>query len=87
MKAAPTKQTGVDLLSAHLWLDVMEEQKEDLRALISVLQSVLDIPDCDPDVRTLLSIAAKICEDHGSWYKLRDCLGKKSSGAKGVGDD
>lgn len=87
MKAAPTIQAGIDLLSAHLWFEVMEEQKEDLRALISVQRSILDTPDGDQDVRTLLSIAAKICEDHGSWYKLQECLGKKPTGEKGAGDE
>lgn len=87
MKAAPAKQAGVDLVSAHLWFEVMEEQKEDLRALISVLQSILDTPDTDQDARTLLSIAAKICEDHKAWYNLQDCLGKKPTGAKGAGDE
>lgn len=84
MKVTPAKQTGVDLLSAHLWFEVMEEQKEDLRALISVLQGIFDTPDADQDVRTLLSIATKICEDHAAWYRLQDCLGKKPTGEKGA---
>lgn len=87
MKCTPTKQAGIDLFSAHLWFEVMEEQKEDLRALISVLRSILDTPDGDQDVRTLLSIAAKICEDHRSWHKLQECLGKKPTGERGVGDE
>ncbi|MFY2611094.1 hypothetical protein ACOTET_01570 [Achromobacter xylosoxidans] len=87
MKAAPAKQAGVDLSSAHLWFEVMEEQKEDLRALIAVLQCILDTPDADQNVRTLLSIAAKTCEDHKAWYKLQEALGMKPASHKGGGDE
>lgn len=64
-----------DVVSARLNIECMEEQKESLRALISVLQGLLDRPDTAPDVRTLLNIAAQTCEDHQHWYGLREALG------------
>ncbi|MDH0519947.1 hypothetical protein [Achromobacter xylosoxidans] len=87
MKAAPAKQAGVDLFSAHLWFEVMEEQKENLRALISVLRGILNTPEISQDVRTLLAIAADTCEDHKAWYKLQEALGMKSAAQKGDGDE
>ncbi|CAB3870805.1 MULTISPECIES: hypothetical protein [Achromobacter] len=87
MKAAPVKQAGVDLFSAHLWFEVMEEQKENMRALISVLRGILDTPEISQDVRTLLAIAADTCEDHKAWYKLQEALGMKPASHKGDGDE
>lgn len=87
MKCAPTKQAGVDVFTAHLWFEVMEEQKENLRALISVLRGILDTPEISQDVRTLLAIAADTCEDHKAWYKLREALGMKPERQKGDGNE
>ncbi|CUJ43286.1 MAG: hypothetical protein J0I68_28630 [Achromobacter sp.] len=87
MKYALTKQASVDLFTAHLWFEVMEEQKENLRALISVLRGILDTPEISQDVRTLLAITADTCEDHKAWYKLREALGMKPGRQKGDGDE
>ncbi|MDH2052561.1 hypothetical protein [Achromobacter marplatensis] len=59
---------------ARLYLDCMEVQKEQLRALLAVLRDILDRPDTDPNVRTLLHIAETICEDHRYWYQMKECL-------------
>lgn len=75
MKPTPSAEhVAPDLVSARLSIECMEEQKERMRALISVLQGILNGPDTAPDVRTLLDIAAQTCEDHKHWYDLRRAL-------------
>lgn len=63
-----------NLDEARLYLDCMEEQKERLRALLSVIQD-LATPLGNPDLTTLVSLAADVNEDHARWYDLRECLG------------
>lgn len=63
-----------DLGEVRLYLDCMEGQKEQLRALISVLRDILDKPETEPNVRTLLEIAETVCEDHRYWYQMKECL-------------
>jgi len=62
-----------NLDEARICLDCMEEQKERLRALLSVILD-LATPHGDPDLTTLVSLAADVNEDHARWYDLRKCL-------------
>ncbi len=67
-----------NLDEARLYLEVMEEQKERTRALLSVMLD-LAMPLGDADLTTLVRLAADVNEDHGSWYNLRQCLGIKDA--------
>lgn len=64
-----------NLGEARLYLEAMEEQKERLRALLSVLADAVEGLDVTPDVKTLLALAGHINEDHAHWYSLRRSLG------------
>jgi hypothetical protein len=59
---------------ARLRFECMEEQKEQLRALLSVLNETIEITEAPPDVKTLLALALHICEGHEHWYRLQECL-------------
>lgn len=63
-----------NLDEARLYLDCMAEQKERMRALLSVIQD-LATPLGNPNLTTLVSLAADLNEDHARWYDLRECLG------------
>lgn len=63
-----------NLDEARLYLDSMEEQKERMRALLSVIQD-LATPLGNPDLTTLVNLAADLNEDHARWYDLQKCLG------------
>ncbi|MFY3535268.1 hypothetical protein [Achromobacter denitrificans] len=67
---------------ARLYLDCMEEQKERLRALLSVIQD-LATPLGNPDLTTLVNLAADVNEDHARWYDLRKCLGIEEESQNG----
>ncbi|MFY3460540.1 hypothetical protein ACOTJD_28185 [Achromobacter xylosoxidans] len=72
----------IDLGLASVYLDCLLEQKERTRALLSVIQDLVQ-PLCNPDLSTLVSLAADVNEDHARWYDLRECLGigeEKESG-------
>ncbi|CAB3846910.1 hypothetical protein LMG2828_01738 [Achromobacter piechaudii] len=69
-RGAPT----IDLGLASIYLDCMLEQKERTRALLSVIQDLAQRMD-NPDLSTLVSLAADLNEDHERWYELRECLG------------
>lgn len=71
-----------NLDEARLYLDCMEEQKERLRALLSVILD-LATPLSNPDLTTLVSLAADLNEDHARWYDLRVCLGIEDTKDRG----
>lgn len=81
MNKAPVR---VSLGEARLYLDCMEEQKERLRAILSVLNESPEVQEASPNVKTLLALAQHIAEDHGHWYGLQDCLGLR---APNLGED
>lgn len=65
---------AIDINLASIYLDCMLEQKERTRALLSVIQDLVQ-PLGNPDLSTLVSLAADVNEDHARWYDLRECLG------------
>ncbi|MNU92734.1 hypothetical protein D3C71_826580 [compost metagenome] len=82
---AVTQARPENLAEGRMYLEAMEGQKEQLRALLSVLVDAVEQLDVTPDVRTLLALAAHINEDHAHWYSLRRSLGFAiESGTKGV---
>lgn len=66
---------GINLTEVNLYLECMEEQKERLRALLSVLNESAEIQELTPNVTTLLNLAQQIAEDHKHWYSLKEALG------------
>lgn len=72
MSKAPTRASLDD---AYLYLDCMEEQKERLRAILSVLNDMDEVRELTPNATTLLALAQHIAEDHGHWYSLKEALG------------
>lgn len=78
---AAADQAASDLFTAKLHFDCMQEDKEKLRALISVLQGLLPPADTDADVIAMLDISAEICADHAHWFKLSDYLESLGNGA------
>lgn len=73
---------SIDLDLASIYLDCMLEQKERTRALLSVIQDLVQ-PLGNPDLSALVCLAADVNEDHARWYDLRECLGigeEKESG-------
>ena len=73
---------AIDLDLASVYLDCMMEQKERIRALLSVIQNLVQ-PFDNPDLSTLVSLAADVNEDHARWYDLRECLGFKDAQESG----
>lgn len=67
-----------NLDEARIYLDAMEEQKERIRALLSVMLDLVT-PLGNSDLTTLVSLAADVNEDHARWYNLRECLGIKDA--------
>lgn len=82
MNKAPAR---VSLDEARLYLDCMEEQKERLRAILSLLNASAEVQEASPDVKTLLAFAQHIAEDHEHWYRLQDCLGLRAQTLRGIG--
>lgn len=66
---------SVNIAEATLYLECMEEQKERLRALLSVLNESAEIQELTPNAATLLALAQHIAEDHKHWYSLKEALG------------
>lgn len=64
-----------NLDEARLYLECMEEQKERLRALLSVLNESAEVQELAPNATTLLALAQHIAEDHKHWYSLKEALG------------
>lgn len=64
-----------DTSEVSLAIECMEEQKERLRALLSVLNESAEIQELTPNVTTLLTLAQHIAEDHKHWYSLKEALG------------
>jgi len=69
------KSCSVSLTEVALYLECMEEQKERLRALLSVLNESSEIQALTPNATTLLALAQHIAEDHKHWYSLKEVLG------------
>lgn len=66
---------SANLTEINLYLECMEEQKERLRALLSVLNASAEVQELTPNVTTLLALAQQIAEDHKHWYSLKEALG------------
>ncbi|QKQ48518.1 hypothetical protein [Achromobacter denitrificans] len=66
---------SANLTEVNLYLECMEEQKERLRALLSVLNESAEIQELTPNATTLLALAQHIAEDHKHWYSLKGALG------------
>ncbi|MFY3534957.1 hypothetical protein [Achromobacter denitrificans] len=66
---------SVNIAEVILYLECMEEQKERLRALLSVLNESAEIQELTPNATTLLALAQHIAEDHKHWYSLKEALG------------
>lgn len=83
VKQNPSDTTpAIDLALASIYLDCMLEQKERVRALLSVIQDIVR-PISNPDLDTLVSLAADVNEDHARWYDLQQCLGIKETQKSG----
>ncbi|AVG40028.1 hypothetical protein [Achromobacter insolitus] len=66
---------SVNIAEVSLYLECMEEQKERLRALLSVLNESAEVRDLTPNVTMLLALALHIAEDHKHWYSLKEAVG------------
>ncbi|WP_125469983.1 hypothetical protein [Achromobacter aegrifaciens] len=75
-KAASTP--SFDMTGVRLAIECMEEQKERLRALLSVLNDMDEVQDMTPNATTLLALAQYIAEDHKHWYGLKEALGLRA---------
>jgi hypothetical protein len=68
-----------DLVTASIYLECMEEQKERLRALLWAIR--VSVEDSDDDtVKALVRLAETTTADHANWYALRDALGIPEGG-------
>ncbi|MBD9419847.1 hypothetical protein IB259_11330 [Achromobacter sp. ACM04] len=74
MSKAPSTPS-FDMTGASLAIECMEEQKERLRALLSVLNDMGEVQEMTPNATTLLALAQHIAEDHKHWYSLKEALG------------
>lgn len=78
MTASISLKRPFDTTAVNLAIECMEEQKERLRALLSVLNEMDEIRELTPNATTLLSLAQHIAEDHKHWYSLKEALGLRT---------
>ena len=64
-----------DTVAVRLTIECMEDQKEQLRVLLSALNDMDEVRELTPNVTTLLTLAQHIAEDHKHWSCLKEHLG------------